>query len=227
MNSGKQLREKLLKRGIDSLDNSEIIEMLFSLGSPRKDCKPQVKEALERFKTLRQVMEVPYDKLEALGIRKENYFGVMLVQEVARKYLKERIIRKDFLKSSSDVYEYLYHTMRDLKIEVFKVIFLDGQNRILEIEDMFTGSLTSSAIYPREIIKAAIRYDAAGMIFAHSHPSGNPNPSEDDKNITKQLVGAARIMQIKVLDHIIIGDKRFFSFADQGQIEEFYSEGGK
>jgi len=111
--------------------------------------------------------------------------------------------------------------MRDLKKEIFKVIFLDGKNKIVEIEDLFEGTLNTSSIYPREVIKSALKNNALSLIFVHNHPSGDPIPSPSDKDITKELVSAGGLMQIKVLDHIIIGDNRYFSFADEGLIEEY------
>jgi DNA repair protein RadC len=111
--------------------------------------------------------------------------------------------------------------MQKDKKEIFKVMFLDGKNRLVEVEDLFEGSLTSSVVYPREIMKQAIKYNAASLIFVHNHPSGDPDPSPSDKDITKELVFAGNLMQIKVLDHIIIGDNKYFSFADGGLIEEY------
>ncbi|MCD6352654.1 MAG: DNA repair protein RadC, partial [Proteobacteria bacterium] len=115
----------------------------------------------------------------------------------------------------------LYHSMRDLKKEVFKVIFLDGKNQIISVEDLFEGTLNTSPVYPREIIRSAIRNNALSLIFAHNHPSGDPAPSQTDREITKDLTFAANTMQIKVLDHVIIGDNRHFSFADEGLIEKY------
>ncbi|MCK4963823.1 MAG: DNA repair protein RadC, partial [Dehalococcoidia bacterium] len=200
----------------------EIVELLLTLGSPRKDCKPQAKEAIKRFKTLRGVLEAPSEELQEIdGIGAHNAFGIKLVQEVAREFLKERIMDKPFYRSSQEVFDYLYHSMRDLNTEVFKVIFLDVQNQVIEVEDLFEGTLTASSVYPREVMKSAIKHNAASLIFAHNHPSGNPAPSESDKEITRDLILAANIMQIEVLDHIIIGENKYFSFADEGLIEEF------
>jgi len=104
--------------------------------------------------------------------------------------------------------------MRDLKKEIFKVIFLDAKNRILDIEDLFEGTLNKSAVYPREIMKRAIKNNTSALVFVHNHPSGDPEPSQSDKDITKDLVSAGRLMEIKVLDHIIIGNNCYYSFAD-------------
>lgn len=218
----KRLREKFIRSGISGFHDYEIVELLLTLGTPRKNCKPEAKEAIKRFKTLRGVLEAfPEELQEIEGIGPHNAFGIKLVQEVAREFLKEKILEKPICKSSKEVFDYLYHSMRDLKKEVFKVIFLDGKNQVLNVEDLFEGTIDSSSVYPREIIKNAIKNNAVSLIFVHNHSSGNPEPSESDREITQDLVFAGNIMQIKVLDHIIIGDNRYFSFADDGLIEEY------
>lgn len=218
----KRLREKFVRAGISGFHDYEIVELLLTLGTPRKDCKVQAKEAIKRFKTLRGVLEAPIEELQEIkGIGPYNIFGIKLVQEVARRFLKEKTLEKPLSRSSKEVFDYLYHSMRDLKKEIFKVIFLDGKNKIVEIEDLFEGTLNTSSIYPREVIKSALKNNALSLIFVHNHPSGDPIPSPSDKDITKELVSAGGLMQIKVLDHIIIGDNRYFSFADEGLIEEY------
>jgi DNA repair protein RadC len=114
--------------------------------------------------------------------------------------------------------------MQDLKREVFKALFLDSQNQVLCVEDLFQGTLTSSAVYPREVIRRALEVHAAGLVLAHNHPSGDPQPSEDDIKITRDLYWAGRMMAIRVLDHVIIGDGRYTSLADLGYIHRFQQE---
>lgn len=218
----KRLREKFMRSSISGFHDYEIVELLLTLGTPRKDCKQQAKEAIVKFKTFRGVLEAPVEDLQEIkGIGPHNIFGIKLVQEVARKFLKEKIFEKAVCKSSKEIFDYLYHSMRDLKKEIFKVIFLDGKNQIIEIEDLFEGTLNTSSIYPREVIKSAIKNNSVSLIFAHNHPSGNPEPSQSDKDVTEDLVFAGNLMQIKVLDHIIIGDNKYFSFTDAGLIEEY------
>jgi len=118
------------------------------------------------------------------------------------------------------VFDYLYHALRDAKKEKFKVLYLDAKNQILEEKTVFEGTVDSSAVYPREIIKEALWRDASSLIFVHNHPSGDPRPSESDKAITAELVCAAHTVQIRVLDHLIIGNDRYFSFADSGLLAE-------
>ena len=218
----KRLRERFLKGGLASFSDYEIVELLLSLGTPRKDCKPQAKEAIKRFKTLRGVLSASAHELQQIkGIGPHSAFGIKLVHEVAREFLKEKIIDKPVYKSSHEIFDYLYHSMRDLKKEVFKVIYLNSQNQIIETADLFEGTVNSSSVSPREVMESAIENKAVSLIFAHNHPSGNAEPSKGDKELSKDLVYAGSIMQIKVLDHIIIGNDRYFSFASEGLIEQY------
>ena len=217
-----RLRERFMKSGVEGFHDYEIVELLLTLGTPRRDCKQQAKDAIKRFKTLRGVFEASAEELQEIeGIGPHCAFGIRLVQEVARKFLKERILERPIYTSSKEVFEYLYHAMRGLKKETFKILFLDAKNRVIEVEDLFEGTLNVSSVYPREVVKSALGHHAASLIFVHNHPSGTPDPSRSDREITQELVFAGSIMQLKVLDHIIIGDNRYFSFADEGLIEEY------
>ncbi len=218
----KRLRERFIKGGLTGFHDYEIIELLLSLGTPRKDCKQPAKEAIKRFKTLRGVLEAPTEELQQIdGIGLHSAFGIKLVQEVAREFLKEKILDKPVYKSAQEIFDYLYHSMRDLNKELLKVIYLNSQNQIIETADLFEGTINSSAISLREVMEGTIKYNAVSLIFAHNHPSGNPQPSQNDKQLTRDLVYAGSIMRIKVLDHIIIGNNVYFSFAGDGLIEEY------
>jgi DNA repair protein RadC len=218
----RRLREKFLRGGLTAFLDHEIVELLLTLGTPRKDCRAPAREALREFKTLRGVLEAdPRDLRRVRGIGAHNVFGVRLVQEVSRRFLKDRMLSKPYARSSREVFDYLYHSLRDLKREHFKVLFLDPKNQILEEKTLFEGTVDSSAVYPREIMKDALRYDATSLIFVHNHPSGDPDPSLCDREITKELVFAAKVMQLKILDHIVIGNNCYFSFADHGLVEEY------
>lgn len=218
----RRLKEKFLKGGLQGFLDYEIVELLLTLGMPRRDCKDQAKDVMRKFKTLREVLEADEKDLQKIkGIGPHNFFGIKLVQEVSRRFLKERMMSRPVCHSPKEVFDYLYHSLRDLKKEKFKVIFLDAKNQIIEERTLFEGTVDASAVYPREIMKSALRYDASSMIFVHNHPTGDPEPSSSDRQITKELVFAASMMQIRVLDHIIIGNNCYFSFADKGLIEEF------
>jgi DNA repair protein RadC len=223
-----RLREKFLDHGLEKLTDEEIVELLLTLATPRRDCKQAAREALSRFRGLPGVLEASVDELQQVpGIGPKNALGLKLIHEVARKFLRERLVGREFLTSSREVYDYLLHSLRDLKKELFKVIFLNGRNEVIEVKTLFEGSLTSSAVYPREVIKSALEHHAAALVFAHNHPSGDPAPSTQDCTITRELLVAARLMGIKVLDHLVIGRNRYYSFADQGHIRVWEAELGK
>lgn len=217
----KRLREKFLRSGLNGFHDYEVIELLLTLATPRKDCKDQAKAALKRFKTLQAVIEAPPEQLQSIkGIGPSNIFGIKFVQAVAERYLRKKIIKKDPIRSSRELFDYLYHSLREKKREIFKVVFLNAQNKIIAIEDLFEGTLTASSVYPREVVQTALAHHAAGLFLVHNHPSGEPRPSREDKLVTRELIHACRVMGITVHEHLIIGDNSYFSFADQGYIAE-------
>jgi DNA repair protein RadC len=221
----KRLRDRFLKSGLTGFYDYEIVELLLSLGTPRKDCKPAAKEAIKKFQTLRGVLEAPVAELQQIkGVGAHSAFGIKLVQEVAREFLRARMLEKPFYRSSQEVFDYLYHAMRGLKKEVFKVLYLSSQNQIIDMVDLSEGTVNSSSVSPREVIEGAIKNNASALIFVHNHPSGAVEPSSSDKGLTRELVYAGRIMRLKVLDHIIIGDNRYYSFAGEGLIEEYEND---
>ncbi len=217
-----RLREKFLQGGLAGFLDYEIIELLLALGTPRRDCKGPAKHALKEFKTFRGVLEASTrDLLEIRGIGRRNVLGIKLIHEVSRRFLKDRLMSRPVCHSSREVFDYLFHSLRDRKREMFKVLFLDTKNHVIEERTLFEGTVDSSAVYPREVIKVALRNEASALIFAHNHPSGDPEPSMSDREITRDLVLAAQVVQIKVLDHIVIGNNCYFSFADTGLLEDY------
>jgi len=221
----RRLREKFLKSGLSGFHDYEVVELLLTLGSPRRDCKASAKEAVKKFRTLQGVLEASDAEIQQVkGIGPHNAFGVKLVQEVAREYLKGKIVGKPVYQSAQDVFDYLYHSMKGLKKEVFKIMYLNSQNQILGIEDLFRGTVDGSFVAPREVIEGAIKYGASGLIFVHNHPSGNPEPSDNDREVTRDLVLAASTVQIRVLDHIVIGDGCYYSFAGEGLIDTYQAD---
>ena len=214
-----RLRERFLSGGLDGFHDYEVIELLLTLATPRKDCKQSAKAALQQFGSLQAVMEASPDTLVKVpGIGPKNLLGIRLVKAVAERYLKQRIIGRPVLNNSRELFDFLYHSMRDKSRERFKTVFMDAKNRVMEIQTLFRGTLTSSAVYPREVVKTALEKNAAALIFAHNHPSGDPEPSPEDIEITRQLVFACRVVGITVHEHLIIGANRYYSFADQGDI---------
>jgi DNA repair protein RadC len=221
----KRLRDKFLESGLSGFHDYEVIELLLTIGTPRKDCKDAAKASLKKFKTLQGVFEASAGELcEVEGIGPKNLIGIKLIKAVCDRYLNKKLIRRDPVNSSKELFDYLTHTLRDKGREVFMAVFLDAKNRVLAAETLFKGTLTASAVYPREVIRAALDNRAAALIFAHNHPSGDPQPSQEDILITRKLVAACRMMGITVHEHLIIGNNRYFSFADQGYIRTMNHE---
>ncbi len=214
-----RLRDKFLNSSLEGFHDYEIIELLLTLGTPRKDCKQSAKEALMKFGTLKAVLEADAVDLKTVrGIGDKNVFGLKIAQAVARRYLADRVVDKDFIRSSKEVLEYLQHNLRDKNREVFMVIYLNGRNQIIKMEEVFEGTLSTSAVYPREVVKRALDNEAAALVFVHNHPSGNPNPSKEDLTITNKLKEASQSIDVVVHDHLIIAGNEVYSFADHGLI---------
>jgi DNA repair protein RadC len=227
---GQGHRQRLREKFLNTLDLSgfhdyEVIELLLTLATPRKDCKDAAKSALETFKTLQGVFEASaHDLCQIKGIGSSNLLGIKLIKAVADRYLEKKLIHKDPITNSEELFKYLYHTMKDKHRECFKAVFLDAKNKVIGTETLFEGTLTASSVYPREVVRSALNHHAAALIFAHNHPSGDPNPSPEDVAITRQLIFACKVMGITVHEHLVIGDNRYFSFADQGYIAEMMRE---
>ena len=218
----KRLRERFIKGGLTGFADYEVVELLLSLGTPRRDCKQQAKEAIKRFKTLRGVLSASTEELQQIeGIGPHSAFGIKLMHDLAREYLREQIIDQPYFQSSREIFDYLNHSMRDLKNEVFKVIFLNSQNQIIDTSDLFEGTVNHAAVEPRKIVEQALAHHASSLVFAHNHPAGSIEPSKSDKDITRDLVFAGGAIGIKILDHLIIGNNRYYSFAGEGLISQY------
>lgn len=223
-----RLRERFNRGGLSALADYEAVELLLTLGTPRLDCKPAAKAAIKKFKTLRGVLEASAAELEEVdGIGPANSIAVRLVAQVAQELLKDKAVAHEWPENCTtpqQVYDYLYSSMSGLKKEVFKVLYLNSQNRVIDIEDHSRGTVNASVVWVREIIEKALRHGAAAMIFVHNHPSGVPTPSQQDKDITRDLVFAAATMNIRTPDHIIIGDNRYHSLASEGLMDKYVAE---
>ena len=212
-----RLRKRFLDGGLEGFLDYEVIELLLKLADNRRDQKNTAKNLIKKFKSLKGVLEAHPDELKKeYGVGPSNVFGIKMIQAVSRRYLKDQIINTDYVKSSNDVIDYLKHRLRDKNRESFLLVLLNGQNRIISVEKLFTGTITTSAVYPREVIKFILQKDAAAVIFVHNHPSGNPQPSRDDQSITNKLISACKSIDVVVHDHIIIAGNQITSFADKG-----------
>jgi len=216
-----RLRERFLESGLEGFQDYEVIELLLTLAQPRRDCKDTAKAAMKRFQTLQGVFEAsPKALCEVKGIGPKNMLGIRLIKAAADRYLEKKLVNKMAVNNSKELFDYLYFNMKDKTRECFKVVFLDAQNKVIATKTLFEGTLTSSSVYPREVVNAALEHHAAALIFAHNHPSGDPKPSPEDIAVTRQLIFACKVMGITVHEHIVIGDNKYFSFADQGYIAE-------
>jgi len=221
----KRLREKFLKSGLKGFHDYEVIELLLSLNTPRKDCKESAKLLLKQFKTLQGVFEAKSNDLcKIKGIGPANSFGIKLIKQVSDRYLENKIISKDVVQNPQDLQQYLNQIIGHKTKEVFAGIFLDAKNRVLTSRILFKGTLTTSSVYPREVIKEALQHNAAAVIFAHNHPSGDVEPSKSDIRITKDLFFALKYVGIVLHEHMIVGNEGFYSFASHGLISGFNKE---
>lgn len=221
----KRLRERFLTSGLSGFQDYEVIELLLTLATPRRDCKDAAKAALTQFKTLQGVFEASPSELSKIpGIGPANQLGLRLIRDVAVRYLENRIIDRDPIRHSRDLLDYLNMAIRDKSRECFMAIFLNAKNKVIASDILFTGSLTSSSVYPREVVQAALDHKAAAVIFAHNHPSGDPSPSPEDLTITRRLVQALKVMGIAVHEHLVIGSQGHYSFAEKGHMAQFVRE---
>ena len=221
----KRLREKFLERGLEGFHDYEVIELLLSLNTPRRDCKDAAKSLLSSFRTFQGVLEAaPEDLCRIPGVGQVNALGLRLVKAVAERYLEAKVLAGDVINQPQDLLDYLNHAIGFKGREHFVCVFLDAKNRVLACEILFEGSLTASSVYPREVIARALHHQAAAVIFAHNHPSGDVSPSESDIKITRTLCFALNYAGIKVHEHMIVGSRGYYSFASENLISRFDKE---
>jgi DNA repair protein RadC len=214
------LQEKFVKSGLENFDDREAIELLMSICNCGRQ-KAVTKQCFKAFVNIREVLSASQEELEQAGFAPQCILYLKLLREIPREVLRERIRERAVYESSKEVFDYLYYSMRDLKEEVFKIIYLDSREGVIDIVDLFEGETGTIYVQPREIVETAIRREAASLLFVHNHPSGDPKPGKLDKKFTRDLVFVGNILQIRVLDHIIIGEDRYFSFADEGLVQQY------
>lgn len=221
----RRLRERFLASGLSGFQDYEVLELLLSLNTPRKDTKQPAKELIETFGSLHRVLEASTrDLCRIKGVGPANSFGIHLIKAAADRYLETRIMDRDVVADPDSLLAFLNQTIGYKSREHFMGIFLDAKNRVTASEVLFEGSLTASAVYPREVIAKALDHRAASLIFAHNHPSGDIHPSAQDIRITRTLVFALKFAGINVHDHIITGSDGYYSFAGQGRMAAFNRE---
>ena len=211
------LREKLLHYGASTLSDAELLAIFIQIGSAKFNALHVARNAIQELGSLRMVLNASKNQLMKLpGIGEARVALIEASKEIHRRQLTESMKARRCFSCVDDASDYLHSTMRDHKKEVFNVLMLDSQHRLISNREMFNGTINSAAVYPREIVIQALEDNAAAVILAHNHPSGDPEPSDADKNITKRIIKALALVDIPVLDHFVIGDKAAVSFAQRG-----------
>jgi DNA repair protein RadC len=213
----KRLRERFRQAGAAGFQPYELLEFLLTYGIPRKDVKPLAKELIDRFGSLAAVLDAPAEDLEAFpGMGPVSTALLKLVKDLGGVYLAEGLARKEVLSSPRAVVDFARMTLAGLAHEAVMVIYLDNKNRVMAHDIAQEGTVNRAVVYPRRIIEAALRHHASGLILIHNHPSGLPHPSEEDRQITRAIAEAARTLDIRVLDHIVVGKVGYVSFTEEG-----------
>ncbi len=210
-------RERLLKQGAAALSDAELVAIFLRVGVKGKSAVDLARDLVVEFGSLNGLFAASEADLCAIrGMGQAKYVQLQAVLEMARRALVEDIKLADALASPKSVRDYLKLTLARLPHEVFVAVFLTSQNRVIKVEEIFRGTLTQTSVYPREIVKLALAHNAASVIFAHNHPSGEPNPSQADRSLTKTLADALALIDVRVLDHFIVAPGASLSFAEQG-----------
>ena len=212
-------REKLLSLGAKYLSDAELIAILFRTGVRGKTALDLSRELLLEAGSLKKLSNSdPQSFYQVKGLGKTKLAMIKAALELGRRSMEEEIILGEKLTDSQTTKRFLANHLKNYPHEVFACLFLDSQNRLLAFEELFHGTLTEASIYPREVVKRCLAHNAAKVIFAHNHPSGNPTPSQSDHEMTLQLKEALALVEIQVVDHIVIGNKENTSFIELGLI---------
>jgi len=210
-------RERLLRDGAAVLSNSELLALLLRTGVAGCGALDLARDVIARFGGLAGLFGASVTEVSAVrGLGPAKAAEIKAVIELVRRALVEEAAAADALNSPQAVRDYLRLTLRSRPYEVFVGIFLDSQNRLLAVEEMFRGTLAQTSVYPREVVKAALAHNAAGVIFAHNHPSGVAEPSRADELLTQALKQALALVDIRTLDHFVVAGSRLVSFAERG-----------
>ncbi len=214
---GERPRERLLAQGAAVLSDAELLAIFLRTGVTGKSAVELARELLRHFGSLNRLFAATEKECRGfLGLGQAKCAQLQAVIEMARRALKEELHQGDALSSPAAVRDYLRLRLAALPHEVFAALFLDAQNRVLAVEELFRGTLTQASVYPREVVKRALSHNAAGVIFAHNHPSGLAEPSQADRWLTDQLKAALGLVEVRVLDHFVVAGAETVSFAERG-----------
>jgi DNA repair protein RadC len=215
--SGERPREKLLQRGAASLSDAELLAIFLRTGLPGMSAVDLARELLNRYGSLRSLFEANQRRFcDTPGLGPAKYAQLQAVLEMVRRYLHENLRRGDALRNPDDTRNYLSAQLRGRDHEVFACLFLDTRHRVIAFEEVFRGTIDGASVHPREIVKLALAHNAAAVILAHNHPSGVSEPSQSDIRLTGRLRDALSLVDVRVLDHLIVGDGIATSLAELG-----------
>ncbi|MGJ7580757.1 RadC family protein [Variovorax sp. RHLX14] len=213
-------REKLVARGAAALGDVELLALLLRTGLPGKNVLQLAQEVLDRFRGLAGLLSASLDDLKTVkglgGMAKRAELSAVL--EIARRAMAERLKEREVYESPDAVGLYLQMQLGSRPHEVFAVMFLDVQHRLIAFEELFRGTLTHTSVYPREVVMRALHHHASALVLAHNHPSGGLEPSRADETLTQTLKAALSLVDVRVLDHVIVGDGKTLSMASKGLI---------
>lgn len=213
-------RERLHRYGAGSLSDAQLLAILLRTGNTRKSAVHVALDLLNRFRNLREMSQAGMSEIcKVPGIGKAKAAQIAAAMELGRRVETFPLREGAQIRGSRDVFESCFPYMRDLKKEVFRVVLLNGKNRVIRTVTISQGSLTSCHVHPREVFVQAVKESSAAILLIHNHPSGDPAPSREDIELSRRLCQAGEVMGIKVMDHIIVGEARYFSFVDHGLIK--------
>lgn len=217
-------RERLLTKGSEVLTDAELLAIFLRTGIAGKTAVDLARELLDQFGSLQALLNADQTQFcQGKGLGSAKYAQLQAVLKMARRHFVEILQRGNVLTSPEATREYLSAQLRGYTYEVFACLFLDNQHRVIQLEELFRGTIDGASVYPREVAKRALFHNAAAVIFAHNHPSGISEPSQADQNITDKLKQALTLFDIRVLDHFIIGDGQPYSFAEHGLLSHAIS----
>jgi DNA repair protein RadC len=214
-----RLRNRFVKTGLDGFADYEVVELLLTLAIPRSNVKGPAKALIARFGNLRGILDAPLEELRTVkGLGAVAPIALRIIRDAASLYLQQSAEQHDSFSDPDALTRFWRARIGALANEVFQVAYLDSGYRLLRdgIETLEEGTVDRAAVYPRRVIEAALRRNAAALVFAHNHPNGKVEPTEQDKVLTRALVLAATTVQIKVLDHLVVSTDNVFSFRQAG-----------
>lgn len=213
-------REKLLRQGPATLSDAELLAIFLRTGMPGMTAVDLSRDLLQRFGGLNAILQASEEVFcQAKGLGPAKYVQLQAVIEMARRYLYVQLCEREYIDNPNRAADFLLARMKAYQKEVFACIYLNSKHRVIQFEELFSGTLESASIYPREIIRRVLDLNAAAVIFSHNHPSGDPEPSQTDIEMTRRLQEALNYLDVRVLDHLVVAEEGVISLAERGMLK--------